>query len=629
MRINKDKIIKRYQVGGSIIYEPLPLPGEGEVPSQAPAQSGGGEESGPLSEALVKDLLGKGLTNDVMAFSQQVNDAYAQYANLPEILKGSAEGQRLRRLMRGDLGQMTELIRNKEQLTRAMEVVNSNDAGSDYAVTERGVIVQNMETGVIAEVSAERYASELAGTGDFKMLTNADLINQREYNPRLVNDTKSLQALNSAKGMRGVTEEVRSILTNLGNLSETNANERYVFNGEVTTGEQLSDAVSAMMGVDGFYKIGSSSSNSSNAKNIEMASEAMWVNLSSNARSLLKARAVQNGVEASQLEEVAKQYAIALLKPSLKEDRDNKSTMSYDKEMSKLVGTGNTSESTGDIGFWQAYLGKSGDIADVMIDDGTGNQLQAKGFKLPGMQAEGKVIGSDTMIRDIQELRAVGDPESYSVGTNIIKRGQLDALMYEGGETAIVEMPSKMVGRSVVPDLDVQNMYNAANDELKNSSEKLRENAIHRAKIYNKHGINTNSRGEPVFPTANFMTFSAKINNFAIEKSHNPDKRIDTSTLQQVGGKEEDSYVHKFQRDANGKKIPGVDLGNFLQDTKVYRGRAYIHVENGPIGARILDRNKIDVDKGVNHINYLSTPNANRKRLNQAQQQSSYSYTPQ
>lgn len=632
MRINEDKIIKKYQVGGSIIYQPIPLPGEGTPQSPQPAQSGGAseEDTGPLSKEIIKDLLGKGLTNDVMAFSESVNQAYDRYSNMSEMERGTVTGQRLRRLMKGDLSQLNMLVRNKEMLSGAIDRVKSNNAGSDYAVTERGVVVKNLETGAIAEISAEQYASNYAKKDGYKLLTNAELINEREYNQVLVNDQKSIQALNSAVSINGVKDEVRNVLANLGEVSHSNKSQKYVINGSSATPKELAAAISQMvgMGSDGFYKAGNSTSEASNSKNIQLASEAMWINLSANSKSLLKARAAANGVGAGNLEEAAKQYAISLLKPATKDSSSTEQSIDYDSSMTSdylKAQKGEDEEKLLDeVGYYQTLFGQAGDQQKIEINAGTDSDLVGFGFKVRGLMEDGKPVSPNSMIRDTPSLQAVGDRESYSIGGMKIRRDQLDAIMYEGGEVASVEMPSVMIGNTVMPDRDLAPKYNAAMKEIDGLGDKLKNQAFARAQIFSKHGIPTGSNGQPLINLSNFITFSGKINNFAVDEGVTP---LNKKYLEKVGSKEEAAYKKKFTLDSQGNEIAGADYGRFYNDTDVYRGQVFIHYTQGSIGDRLLDRKGLNTPKSINTPQHLGSPNTNRQNLNKGTP--SYEYTPQ
>lgn len=624
MKINVDKI-KKYQVGGSIVYQPIPVPqfqpmGVMPSPGQPDAATVAGQDvgTGPLDKEIIKELLGKGLTNDVMAFSSMVNNAYAQYQSLSELEKNSILGQRLRNAMKGDLGQLNNLRRNKDLLTGAITKVESNDAGSDYAVTERGMIIKDLETGKIAEVTAEQFAAE--GSDRFKILTNAELIGEREYNPNLVNDAKSIQALNSAVGMNGVREEIRAILTNLGEVSSSSSDQKYIFKGGAINGKEMAAAVQQLVGqgMDGFYKAGSSNSSSSNAKNIEIAAEAMWVNMSANTKSLLKARAAAKGVAPDQLENAAKEYAVALLKPAVKDSQDSKRTIDYDAAMTDDLKKatqpqGDDEKYLGSIGEWQNLLGMGGDPQSIKINAGGNTDMTAIGFKQRGFAEDGKPIAHNSMIRDIPTLMRVGDLESYSIGGMKVRRDQLDAVMYEGGEVATVEMPYVQDGNSIIPDLRLNEKYSAAVKEIESMGGKNLP-ATMRSQIFKKYGINTNSDGKPALKLANFITFTGKINENAFDKG----KKLDQTFLRKVGQNEENEYKDKFTRDKDGKKIEKADFGKYwFVDSDVYRGQVFIHYTDGYKSDRFLDGNDLAVPKYVTSANYLSTPNENQRKLNE------------
>lgn len=623
MKINVDKI-KKYQVGGSIIYQPVPtpqfkpmmLPPQGQPEQQAAAA--GAQQTGPLSDDIVKELLGKGLTNDVMAFSTMVNEAYKQYESLSDLEKSSIMGQRLRNVMKGDLGQLNNLRRNKDLLTGAISKVEGNNAGSDFAVTERGMIIKDLESGRIAEVTAEQFASE--GGERFKILTNAELINEREYNPNLVNDAKSIQALNSAVGMNGVREEIRTVLSNLGEVSSGGSDQKYIFKGGAINSKEMAVAIQQLVGqgADGFYKAGNSNSSTSNAKNIEIAAEAMWINMSSNSKSLLKARAAANGISADQLEDAAKEYAVALLRPSIKDKQQSDRTIDYDSQMTedfaKSTGAGKDDKLTGNIGFYAIGLDLGGTPTNIQINSGTNTTMNVVGFRLPGLQTGGKAVPSNTMLRDVPEISQFADFESVTMGGMKIRRDQLNAIMYEGGESATVEMPFIKNGNTITPDTKLNERYVAAEKDIKAAGGDRLSFAM-RSQIYQKHGFRIKNDGKPDINLAKFLTFTGKIN----ENSFDTGVKLDQTFLRKVSSGEQNEYKEKYLKDKDGKTLENTDWGSWVpfSNSDVYRGQVYIHFTAGAKEGVLIDGMNIKVPKFNTSMNYLSSSNTQRQLLNQ------------
>ena len=151
MMINSTRM---YQEGGFLTYNPTPpiqRPQSIEPTGGAPQEdASNGKQINGIDKDILKELLGKGLTNDVVAFKQQVDSAYSQYQQLSSAERETSVGRRLRQIMAGDFSQINALMVNKQYFDKAIENVKNNYAEGEYAVTNNGMLVMN-EKGQIGE----------------------------------------------------------------------------------------------------------------------------------------------------------------------------------------------------------------------------------------------------------------------------------------------------------------------------------------------------------------------------------------------------------------------------------------------------------------------------------------------
>lgn len=615
MRINQDKI-NRYQAGGPfMVYQPLPI-----IPPQQSVMPGGErqdaevlEANGVLDKDLIKDLLGKGLTNDVMAFATAVENAYQQYEQMSDIERNTTYGRKLRSIMKGDLATLNQLARNKALFDTALKKVETNNADSDYAVTRRGVMVKNEETGQLAEVTHEEYIENLQGNSKFRILTNAELVNEREYNPNLINDTKSLEVLNNAVGIRGVKEEVTKILANLGSEKKSLSRDQYLLIGdEKSLQSGAKDLVG--MGVNGYYKISQLNENDSNATNIQLAAETMWMNLSDNAKSLLKARAIAQGVDSSELDNAAKEMAISLLSPSLKLSTTDKRTADFDSTMTKAAGgSGGDEAYTDDIGYYQQVQEGMGDMHVMEVDKGNGDTLTLFGFTPGALQAEGKPVGQSSLRNVLPYLGGIIDNRSVSIGGNLVPAHKLDAIVYDGQAAYRVTAPVKVdpVTRAEVPDFDAMEDYNKIMDQLKTVPTASAKESIIRSNGYTPT-VNKNGEIVPNVPTQDFLVFDGMINRSDLAKGPTGFK-YDSSLLREVTDNEVDIYDALYQTNSLSRKpdkkdfIEGTNYYEFLTDDAVYRGKVFMKLNPGPIAGRNADSKGLNATKSSNTPGYLGS----------------------
>lgn len=147
------KLIKKYDLGGLMTYQPLPLLQTPVDETQSEEKSSKPQkESSVLDEKMIKELLGKGLTNDVFAYQDKINQAYQEYASMNEAERNSVRGKRVRDTMRGDFATLNMMIRNKERLDAGLKTVQQNNAQSSIAITANGIMAINNVTGLFSTI---------------------------------------------------------------------------------------------------------------------------------------------------------------------------------------------------------------------------------------------------------------------------------------------------------------------------------------------------------------------------------------------------------------------------------------------------------------------------------------------
>lgn len=611
--------IRKLQAGSMFpVYQPLPIsPVTPSAPQGGGAGASGGDES-IINEDVLKQLMGEGLTNDVMAFSDNLQRAYTEYTNMSDIARSTQYGQHLRNIMRGDWGRLNHMRRNKQLMDEALSKIKSNNADSDFAVTPNGVVLKDLETGQVAEVSYSEYAENYRNNSKYRMLTNAELVNEREYNPNLVNDINSLTILNNAVGMTKVKEEVLKILSDLGSEKKSMSTEQYLLYGSEGD-KEIASAAKQLIGdgLAGFYKVGRSESTEENLGNLKLAQETMWLNLSPNAKSLLRARALSNGADIDNLEEVAKQYAVSLLSPASSTSESIESRTDYDATMSKNAGIDGSEGGdslTGKIGYYERVAASDGDLSSYEIDMGDGNTLNMLSWNMGALQHEGKPLGM-TPLREITEILNIGDTDNVFIGDVKVPKGNFNSLVYSGGSAQVMEVPVEFDPRTrtYAPDFDMMENYNKAVRELKTTNV-----ATERETIIRENGLNPtkDAEGNVIIgtETAKFLVFDGMINS-----KGNPDVS-NSRLLKQVSSNEEKAYksLYKYGNFTNSGEqvVDATDYDGWLNfdiGRNVYNGVVFVKLNEGLGGrplyksSRATDANDTAVPKSVNTPGFMGT----------------------
>ena len=607
MKVNEHKV-KRYQAGGFMIYQPLPLQPP-QAPVEEPVQEGSTptQTSSVIDDKLIQKLLGNGITNDVMAFKSQVENAYLEYENMSEAERQTAHGRNLRSVMKGDFAIINKLLRSKQLFDESLKRAETNDSLSDIAISNNGMLIKNLQTGQLFEVTHEEFSSKYRNNSNFKPITNGELANEREYNDYLINDFRSIEILNNSIGTNKVKEEVVKILSNIGSEKSSVSKDQYIYFGAETP-EKLRAAASELigMGIDGIYKITKTQTTESNQKHLLAAREAMWMNLSPQAKSLLKAKAALNGDR--NVEEAAKEYAIALLDVNSKTDVSETIKTDYDAKMTEDAGVKGSKESetlNDDIGYWQQLQSGAADMAKMTVDLGNGNTTEVFGFTPGVMLSDGKVVGP-TSLRNIKELSGITNRNSVSIGGNKVPKEEWDAIVYEGQEVIKVKFPSKTLqDGSIVPDFERADQFNNLMQKL----ESLPTVAA-REELITKSGFSSDGRGN-INPgeAHDFIVFDGMIN----EKALGGIK--DNRLLEQVKDSEKDFYENLYIKNSPDSETDYEHSGahgfgfwddNIFSSNDVYRGRVFIALEgNRYVTARNLDGKGLNTTKEMNSPYYL------------------------
>lgn len=610
--------VNKYQSGGPfMVYQPLPMqPPMGDVPIGGVGNTATAVETETIPQAIIKDMLGKGLTNDVMAFKQEVDKAYAYYNNMSDIEKNSPFGEYLKNVMKGDFAKLNQLQRAKEQYDLGVDRIKENDATSDYAITNQGVIIKDMETGRLGEVSHSDFASKYRKDNRYKMLTNAELLTERENNPNLVGDLQSLEVMKNAIGMSKVRDRVREVLTNLGkNSASTSSN--YIFSG--STGSVVNGSKefmnSAEAAVEQYFKQKQSSSKENNNAQLAAAAETMWINLDANAKSLLKARAIQQGATGNSIEALAKDMAISLLAPASASSESMETELDYESGMSadRRARTKAEKESLDGLGYWGQIAAGKGDGTGFKMTLGDSNDwgLELYGQEFGPMSEKGSVAGP-SMVRDLNDLKANIIPNSVTIGDQQLTEAQVNSLRYEGGSLKLVEVPIRYAENgAIIPEaMERIREYGELQDALETNKKKNPNlTAEAKATIIRNKGFNPvklpNGDVVPDVPTGQFLATEVTINERALPQGSN-------KYLREVSKQEKDSYLSDYQYGSNkaknskSEKIAGAtdNDGRFWSpstwfgDVDVYKGVVFMGYTPGRhISAANTDLDKPYVDK--------------------------------
>jgi len=377
MKINTEKI-SIYQAGGYLTYRPLTAPPEQALTPEQPSTSRVGKAASDEDDGdkTLQKLLGNGITNDVIQYSDQITAAESQYQSLTDSEKEGPRGKHLRGIIRGNFGEINALLRTKNDFDRSVAKATANGALEEFAVTPQGFVVKKAD-GSIGQVSfAQLTKDKAAGELGYKPLTNSELAREREYNKQLTGNTSVISILDYGKGISEVQKEVLSIASGIGKTSTSNSTGAY----DPETVEAMKEA--QLKAGQGVFKVKESTSTSTNAPQIQRAKQVMWSTLGENSKNVLRARAAFLEKDPALVEQRAALLAMDLLDPRLEQSSSSTTDMAFTKGASGKGGSGGK-DGQADLGATEAAVQGKTQVEHLSLLSDYGVNIDSRMYVLP------------------------------------------------------------------------------------------------------------------------------------------------------------------------------------------------------------------------------------------------------
>lgn len=483
-------------------YRPLAT-GQGTTTQTTDKKDKSDNSNDIMGKGLINQIMGKGITNDVYANIQSLMDIQESYNRLSDTEKASNQGMMVLQQMQFQSGKVHELLRNAETFKNAQQQTVQKDAMGELAVTTSGLILQ-APNGKIIQVTPEQYLSLSKEEKEaFKPVTNAKLINEREYNPGLQGDTESFQQLNSSTSMTNIHKEIQSIISNLA----TNTTKRSY--------DQYTDPAGKL--IDGLQTLKNSQDKpidnilvdideSSNESSAHEALQAMWSGLGDNSKVLLKSKAALQGYSQNQLEDVAKGYLVQLLKPRISKSSDVSQKVDFGPKEKDGSSSNNVSgDGKGDaMGPWDLFQNDRAPNREMVefAPEGTSIQFSAPAQSYGPMRNQDKNPYRNITLGDIPELATVTNKNSASLGGSMALSNALQqGIAYNGDQLYRVLLPYKIDPdtKDITPNFEMLPKYEQQVKEITNQTKQGKVLTVGaKMNIFKKYGItDLNVNGEP------------------------------------------------------------------------------------------------------------------------------------
>ena len=429
--------IKKFQEGGQLApwvgYSPFfqPIGREEGTSAVANSSAKSGDTKIDNSQKQLKDIIGqmvgKGLTNEVNYFAEQVGNIFADTDLLGQPISV--------RQYTGLVSRLNEIQNNKQIFDQAKEHALSKGTLSEAAVDYSGNLFAQNTNGELVMITPDQYSEDREG---YRILTNNDLLTLRNNSRAYIFDNSLSQTVAGSLNINDISKRIEDIVKSIG--VEKQSSDYYFDKARATQLERgLQAIVSEKLNTapDGTFKL--TEEVATQRKNANLALNYIWNNLDQQSRNTLIARAAINNTGDP------RENAIESIKNILIFGTDHSYSQSLKDE--NIEGkSGNGSGGKGgltDINPLMSYVSDPKNQKYV-VNVGDKYSFDAKASIRPLIGAKGEVL-NESYLSDIINNGGLGslvDISGASVGTGVtLNPNDLSKILYEGDRVAMTWLP--------------------------------------------------------------------------------------------------------------------------------------------------------------------------------------------
>lgn len=429
--------IKKFQEGGQLApwvgYSPFfqPIGREEGTSAVANSSAKSGDTKIDNSQKQLKDIIGqmvgKGLTNEVNYFAEQVGNIFADTDLLGQPISV--------RQYTGLVSRLNEIQNNKQIFDQAKEHALSKGTLSEAAIDYSGNLFAQNSNGELVMITPDQYSESRE---EYRVLTNNDLLTLRNNSKAYIFDNSLSQTVAGSLNINDISKRIEEIVKSIG--VEKQSSDYYFDKARATQLERgLQAIVSEKLNTapDGTFKL--TEEVATQRKNANLALNYIWNNLDQQSRNTLIARAAINNTGDP------RENAIESIKNILIFGTDHSYSQSLKDE--NIEGkSGNGSGGKGgltDINPLMSYVSDPKNQKYV-VNVGDKYSFDAKASIRPLIGAKGEVL-NESYLSDIITNGGLGslvDISGASVGTGVtLNPNDLSKILYEGDRVAMTWLP--------------------------------------------------------------------------------------------------------------------------------------------------------------------------------------------
>lgn len=495
--------IKKFQEGGQLApwvgYSPFfqPIGREEGTSAVANSSAKSGDTKIDNSQKQLKDIIGqmvgKGLTNEVNYFAEQVGNIFADTDLLGQPISV--------RQYTGLVSRLNEIQNNKQIFDQAKEHALSKGTLSEAAVDYSGNLFAQNTNGELVMITPDQYSEDREG---YRILTNNDLLTLRNNSRAYIFDNSLSQTVAGSLNINDISKRIEDIVKSIG--VEKQSSDYYFDKARATQLERgLQAIVSEKLNTapDGTFKL--TEEVSTQRKNANLALNYIWNNLDQQSRNTLIARAAINNTGDP------RENAIESIKNILIFGTDHSYSQSLkDEAIEGKSGSGSGgSGGMTDINPLMSYVSDPKN-QKYTINVGNKYSFDAKASIRPLIGSKGEVLNENYLSDIITDggLGSLVDISGASVGTGItLNPNDLSKVLYEGDRIAMTWLPyvtDPKTGSKVV-DLNALKRLEDADNEISAIGPTVTEDQ--KLNIYRAHNVNhlILRNGEPAQSQLSYM----------------------------------------------------------------------------------------------------------------------------
>ena len=518
--------IKKFQEGGQLApwvgYSPFfqPIGREEGTSAVANSSAKSGDTKIDNSQKQLKDIIGqmvgKGLTNEVNYFAEQVGNIFADTDLLGQPISV--------RQYTGLVSRLNEIQNNKQIFDQAKEHALSKGTLSEAAIDYSGNLFAQNSNGELVMITPDQYSESRE---EYRVLTNNDLLTLRNNSKAYIFDNSLSQTVAGSLNINDISKRIEEIVKSIG--VEKQSSDYYFDKARANQLEKgLQAIVSEKLNTtpDGTFKL--TEEVATQRKNANLALNYIWNNLDQQSRNTLIARAAINNTGDP------RENAIESIKNILIFGTDHSYSQSLkDEAIEGKSGSGSGgSGGMTDINPLMSYVSDPKN-QKYTINVGNKYSFDAKASIRPLIGSKGEVLNENYLSDIITDggLGSLVDISGASVGTGItLNPNDLSKVLYEGDRIAMTWLPyvtDPKTGSKVV-DLNALKRLEDADNEISAIGPTVTEDQ--KLNIYRAHNVDhlILRNGEPAQSQLSYM------HQFMVIPSLIPEEVADETQLNKV-----------------------------------------------------------------------------------------------